>query len=298
MRASFELLGFNGKKFGSTRTTNEASDLRLRRNNRRPGRHRCLSMDHAFRSMGLKPPPRAARFPSFSLPLPEAFSVLAPDTERAQDAGRALQERVPTAGSVRIRNSVSGCKDTIKALLEHDDVVLGIATGKSKRGVDRLVEREGSARPHHPNRRRSPFQAAPLHDPAGDGGNRRRAARGRRRHHLRSTWRTRPRSGLWGSRGDIATATNCRSRARTSSSTITPKMRAHLQRLFKTERQGMSTNGNGSGGADNGGNARSGGPRPSRTVSQSPCQALLRHGRWRRRLFPGAARWPPDQSAW
>jgi phosphoglycolate phosphatase len=106
-----------------------------------------LSMDHAFRSMGLKPPPRAATLSVVGLSLPEAFSVLAPDAD--SDVRKMLAERYKSAFRDLDRDPSEceilfpGCKDTIKALLEHDDVVLGIATGKSKRGVDRLVEREG-----------------------------------------------------------------------------------------------------------------------------------------------------------
>lgn len=106
-----------------------------------------LSMDHAFRSLGLTPPPRAATLSVVGLSLPEAFSVLAPDVD--PDMRRALAERYKSAFRDLDRDPSEcevlfpGCKETIRALRENDDVVLGIATGKSRRGVDRLMEREG-----------------------------------------------------------------------------------------------------------------------------------------------------------
>ena len=36
-----------------------------------------------------------------------------------------------------------GAKAAIESLVQRDDILLGIATGKSRRGVDRLLEREG-----------------------------------------------------------------------------------------------------------------------------------------------------------
>lgn len=106
-----------------------------------------LSMDHAFLSLGLKPPPRSATLSVVGLSLPEAFSVLAPDVE--PEMRKMLAERYKSAFRDLDRDPSEcevlfpGCKTTISKLLDDDNVVLGIATGKSKRGVDRLVEREG-----------------------------------------------------------------------------------------------------------------------------------------------------------
>jgi phosphoglycolate phosphatase len=106
-----------------------------------------LSMDHAFRSLGLTPPPRAATLSVVGLSLPEAFAALAPDVE--PDVRKLLAERYKSAFRDLDRDVSEceilfpGCKATITKLLDDDDVVLGIATGKSKRGVDRLMAREG-----------------------------------------------------------------------------------------------------------------------------------------------------------
>ena len=106
-----------------------------------------LSMDHAFRSVGLTPPARKETMSVVGLSLPEAFSVLAPNAdpdvrhmlaERFKSAFREL-DRDPSDGEVLY----PGAKAIIGALAAGDDFVLGIATGKSKRGVDRLIEKEG-----------------------------------------------------------------------------------------------------------------------------------------------------------
>lgn len=106
-----------------------------------------LSMEHAFCSLGLRPPTRAATLSVVGLSLPEAFSVLAPDVD--PDVRRLLAERYKSAFRDLDRDPSDcevlfpGCKQAISKLLEDDAVVLGIATGKSRRGVDRLVDREG-----------------------------------------------------------------------------------------------------------------------------------------------------------
>lgn len=106
-----------------------------------------LSMDHAFRSLNLEPPTRAQTLSVVGLSLPEAFSVLAPDVdpdvrimlaERYKSAFRDL-DRDPSDCEVLFPR----CREVITQLAADDNVVLGIATGKSKRGVDRLIEREG-----------------------------------------------------------------------------------------------------------------------------------------------------------
>lgn len=106
-----------------------------------------LSMDHAFRTCGLTPPTRKSTLSVVGLSLPEAFSVLAPDID--PEVRRQLIERYKSAFRDLDRDPSDceilfpDCKDVIGKLAEQDDVVLGIATGKSKRGVDRLIEREG-----------------------------------------------------------------------------------------------------------------------------------------------------------
>lgn len=106
-----------------------------------------LSMNHAFRSLELTPPTRAATLSVVGLSLPEAFSVLAPGVD--PDVRNMLAERYKSAFRELDRDPSEcevlfpQCRDVIAQLAADDNVLLGIATGKSKRGVDRLIEREG-----------------------------------------------------------------------------------------------------------------------------------------------------------
>ena len=106
-----------------------------------------LSMDHAFSAMNLVPPARAATLSVVGLSLPEAISVLAPDLDRAsraelaeiyKSAFRELKHD-PAESEILFPNA----KETIARLALRDDHLLGVATGKSRRGVDRLFQREG-----------------------------------------------------------------------------------------------------------------------------------------------------------
>jgi phosphoglycolate phosphatase len=106
-----------------------------------------LSMVHAFTALGMTPPSREATLSVVGLSLPEAFAVLAPDTDRA--TRMALAERYKTAfrelkhDPAETEILFPHAKETIAELSARDDRLLGIATGKSRRGIDRLFDREG-----------------------------------------------------------------------------------------------------------------------------------------------------------
>jgi phosphoglycolate phosphatase len=80
------------------------------------------------------------------LSLTEAFAVLAP--EEPFETRRSLAERYRSAhteGRLQRQDEplYPGIRETVMALAERGDTLLGIATGKSRRGVARLLEREG-----------------------------------------------------------------------------------------------------------------------------------------------------------
>src|ERR1700748_3224781 len=106
-----------------------------------------LSMVHGFSSLQMTPPSREATLSVVGLSLPEAFAVLAPDIDRATRA--ALAERYKSAfrelkhGPGETEILFPQAKETIAHLAGRDDHLLGIATGKSRRGIDRLFDREG-----------------------------------------------------------------------------------------------------------------------------------------------------------
>ena len=105
------------------------------------------AMDHAFSTAGLATPPRADVLGIIGLSLPEAFTLLAPLEAPGVQAELAELYRscFPRARQAGAGHDplFEGAAQAIAALAGRDDVLLGMATGKSRRGVARLIEREG-----------------------------------------------------------------------------------------------------------------------------------------------------------
>lgn len=106
----------------------------------------CAAMVHAFGGVGLTPPSRLEVLGIVGLSLPEAFEVLAP---RESPVMRAeLAERYKSAFPRHEPSPIprdplfDGAKAAVEALAGRPDIVLGIATGKSRRGVIRLLDQE------------------------------------------------------------------------------------------------------------------------------------------------------------
>jgi phosphoglycolate phosphatase len=106
-----------------------------------------LSMEHAFTSLRMVPPTREATLSVVGLSLLEACSALAPEAEygtrvelaeRYKSAFRELNHD-PAESEILFPQA----KEIIAHLASRDSYLLGIATGKSRRGIDRLFEREG-----------------------------------------------------------------------------------------------------------------------------------------------------------
>ncbi|MEQ1711880.1 MAG: HAD-IA family hydrolase [Hyphomicrobium sp.] len=105
------------------------------------------AMVHAYGTLGLAAPKRCDTISVIGLSLPEAFHQLSPNES---DATRhALAESYKQAfGQMRHDPAhddqlFQGAAEIIGALAGRCDMRLGIATGKSLRGVERLLEREG-----------------------------------------------------------------------------------------------------------------------------------------------------------
>jgi phosphoglycolate phosphatase len=105
-----------------------------------------LSMEHAFKSLGMIPPRREKTLAVVGLSLLEACSALAPEAEYATRV--ELAERYKSAFR-ELHNDPSEVEilfpqasEIIAHLGDRKNYLLGIATGKSRRGIDRLFERE------------------------------------------------------------------------------------------------------------------------------------------------------------
>ncbi len=105
------------------------------------------AMVHAYGALGLAPPKRCDTISVIGLSLPEAFLQLSPG--ESAPIRRTLAERYKQAFSEMRHDPAHedqlfhGAADVIGALARRDDMRLGIATGKSLRGVERLLDREG-----------------------------------------------------------------------------------------------------------------------------------------------------------
>ena len=108
------------------------------------------AMTDAFRSEGLAPPARSRVVGVVGLSLGIAVARLVPDGSDLDRVDR-LTEAYKAAFSARRSRPdhaeplYDGVRATLERLAARDDVLLGIATGKSRRGVDAVLEREGLA---------------------------------------------------------------------------------------------------------------------------------------------------------
>jgi phosphoglycolate phosphatase len=103
------------------------------------------AMDHAFTTHGLTPLPRARTLAIVGLSLNQAIGRLLPHS----DAGfveQVAQSYKAAFGELRrdpahLEPAYPGAIETIRTLSARPDTVLGIATGKSKRGVAAIFDR-------------------------------------------------------------------------------------------------------------------------------------------------------------
>lgn len=107
------------------------------------------AMDGAFAALGLEPPSHEATLGIVGLSLFEAMTVLVP--EESEETRRRLVEAYRASfTALRLdgrhpETLFAGARAALDALAARPDTVLGIATGKSRRGVERLFEQQGFA---------------------------------------------------------------------------------------------------------------------------------------------------------
>jgi phosphoglycolate phosphatase len=107
------------------------------------------AMDMAFRAQGLTPPDRNATLSIVGLSLPEAMLRLAPDHSKAVH-DQLVEGYKDAYVTLRARNGAAvgsplypGVRQVLDDLSAQDDVLLAVATGKSRRGLDKLIEGHG-----------------------------------------------------------------------------------------------------------------------------------------------------------
>lgn len=103
------------------------------------------SMTAAFGAVGLAVPARDDILGIVGLSLDVAMARLAPDA----DTPRMVQTYKDAYAALRMQKGAAssplypGARAALERLAQHDDVLLGVATGKSKRGLDGLIEAHG-----------------------------------------------------------------------------------------------------------------------------------------------------------
>jgi phosphoglycolate phosphatase len=106
----------------------------------------CMAMEHAFDEAGMAPPPRSAIRRIVGLSLFEIMRVLLPDAEETMQ--REMAERY-RASYLTLRNNGlehEPLYDGMAAVLSELDEsgwLLGVATGKSDRGLERCLDHHG-----------------------------------------------------------------------------------------------------------------------------------------------------------
>lgn len=124
------------------------------------------AMSHAFARAEREAPTREAILSIVGLSLDRAIALLAPDLEAGmrdrmvewyKDAYVALRAEIGAAQSSPL---YPGAREVLEALNAQPETLLGVATGKSRRGLDKLLEGHGLERmfitqqvsDHHPSK--------------------------------------------------------------------------------------------------------------------------------------------------
>lgn len=99
------------------------------------------AMSHAFAQVGLEPLPKAETLRIVGLSLPVAVRELAPRLSDAVQAAivAAYKDSFARARMQGIAPLYPGARDCLDRLARHDDLLLAVATGKSRRGLDAMI---------------------------------------------------------------------------------------------------------------------------------------------------------------
>lgn len=107
--------------------------------------HILAAMTEAFGTLGLPLPPRGDVLSIVGLSLPVAMAELAPATDAATQAAlvAAYKSSYFTTRAAAPAPLYPGAKDCLLHLAGREDLLLAIATGKSRRGVTALIAHHG-----------------------------------------------------------------------------------------------------------------------------------------------------------
>ncbi|MEC8196030.1 MAG: HAD-IA family hydrolase [Pseudomonadota bacterium] len=107
------------------------------------------AMNLAFEGQGLAPPSREDTLSIVGLSLDVAMFKLLPEADAALRARlvdgyrQGYMQRRAETGVTQSSPFFAGARDVLERLRGQDDILLGVATGKSRRGLDKLIEGHG-----------------------------------------------------------------------------------------------------------------------------------------------------------
>ncbi|MCC1482501.1 HAD-IA family hydrolase [Roseibaca sp. Y0-43] len=107
--------------------------------------HILHAMEQAFAALGRPMPSRAECLSVVGLSLPQAMARLAPgigDAELARIVA-SYKDGFATARAESLSPLYPGAAQVLERLAGRDDVALGLATGKSRRGLDHIIAAHG-----------------------------------------------------------------------------------------------------------------------------------------------------------
>ena len=109
------------------------------------------AMSGAFEAESLAPPSKDAVLGIVGLSLDVAIPKLAPGSDHAA-CTRMVQGYKDAYASLRMQQGAdvssplyAGAREALSRLKEQDEILLGVATGKSRRGLDKLIDAHGLA---------------------------------------------------------------------------------------------------------------------------------------------------------
>jgi phosphoglycolate phosphatase len=101
------------------------------------------AMAGAYAALGLRLPPRAEILAIVGLSLPQAFEQLEPGADDATNAALVAAYKASFHAGFSLPPLFDGARAALDSLSVRPDVVMGVATGKSRRGLDKVLEGHG-----------------------------------------------------------------------------------------------------------------------------------------------------------
>lgn len=111
--------------------------------------HILAAMAAAYGELGMQPPARESVLSIVGLSLPVAMARLSPELDAERQAAlvtgykESFSSIRQTGAPAEMSPLYPGAREVLEALLAREDCLVGVATGKSRRGLDHLLAAHG-----------------------------------------------------------------------------------------------------------------------------------------------------------